>query len=322
MRNRRRVYTLALAVAVTFNVAAHAWGPGGHMAVAAVAYDRLTPPVRARVDALVRLNPRFNRWNGMIPRGTPAATRRKMLFMLASLWPDQIKDGADGHRSDGPNNGNRPPTDGTADRNTGYDDLALHKYWHFIDLPFSQDGTALQDPPVPNALTQINAFRSVLASGSRDELKSYDLVWLLHMVGDVHQPLHCAARFTRTQPEGDDGGNGVSVCNPQCTPRRSLHSFWDGLLGTAEDPRAALALAQGLPAAPVGAASNLNTEDWIEEGFELAKTRVYVPPIRRGTGPFRITTAYRNSARAVARRRAALGGARLANILNEALRGQ
>lgn len=289
------------------------------MAVAAVAYDRLTPSVRARADALVRLNPSFDEWNRRIPRRTRAAARRKMLFMFASLWPDEIK-GDSRYRSDGPNGGNRPPTDGTADRNVGYSDFALHKYWHFVDLPFSQDGTPLIDPPVPNALTQIDAFRRVLASDSPDELKSYDLVWLLHLVGDVHQPLHCTARFGKGQREGDDGGNLVTVCNPQCGQR--LHSFWDGQLGTSDDPRAAVRLAAGLPAAPSAAARNLDTEDWIEEGFEHAKRDVYKQPVGLGAGPFRLNAAYRNSARALARRQAALGGARLANVLNEALRGQ
>ena len=46
--------------------------------------------------------------------------------------------------------------------------------------------------------TQIVAFRKTLGdSGASDELKSYDLVWLLHLVGDVHQPLHATTRFNQ-----------------------------------------------------------------------------------------------------------------------------
>jgi hypothetical protein len=55
-------------------------------------------------------------------------------------------------------------------------------------------------------------------------LKSYDLVWLMHLVGDLHQPLHCTARFAKTQKQGD-GGNGAKVCATSC--RDSLHTFWD-----------------------------------------------------------------------------------------------
>jgi hypothetical protein len=291
------------------------------MAVAAVAYDRLTPQVRARADALVRLNPRFSIWQGMVS-DTPRAARPKLLFMIAATWADQIKDTDTGHFEDGTDGGNRPPTDGTAARNIGYTDTAMHKYWHFIDLPFTQDGTPTQDPPVPNALTQIDAFRAVLSSNRPDLLKSYDMVWLLHLVGDVHQPLHCAARFTRDDRDGggDDGGNEVTVCDaPRCTNSRRLHAFWDGLLGTSSNPVPARTLAQGLPAAPAGAASNLNTADWIDEGLELARDNVYRSPIGAGGGPFRLTNAYRNAASTLARQRAALAGARLANILNSEL---
>ena len=59
---------------------------------------------------------------------------------------------------------------------------------------------------------------------------------------------------------------------------------------------------------------------WIEASFELAKRDVYVPPIGVGPGPFAMTEAYKSKALEVARRRVALAGARLANLLNEALK--
>jgi len=287
------------------------------MAAAFVAYQKLNPQVRARVDALVRLNPRFNQWNAMIPAGTPAAKRRMMLFMLAATWPDQIKRDSTYH-ADGPQNGDRPPTDGTATRNIGYSDKALHKYWHFIDRPFSADGAPTENPSVPNAETQIAAFRAVLASNSSDDLKSYDLVWLLHLVGDVHQPLHCISRFSQGQPHGDAGGNFVKVRDGSDT--KKLHAFWDGLLGTTNNPTVAVTVGQSLSAAPAAQANNLNASDWISESFDDGRTTSYKkPPIGLGPGPFTITAAYRNAARALAKKRVALAGARLANILNNEL---
>ena len=82
---------------------------------------------------------------------------------------------------------------------------------HFVDVPFSPDGTPLPEIPTPNAQTRINDFRAVLASNSPDALKSYDLSWLLHLVGDIHQPLHGTTRVTHSRPGGDDGGNGLGV---------------------------------------------------------------------------------------------------------------
>src|SRR6185437_15260252 len=99
-----------------------------------------------------------------------------------------------------------------------------------IDLPFSTDHTPLVQPATPNVQTQIALFVKTLASASAsNELKSYDLVWLLHLVGDVHQPLHTTSRFTHSQPQGDEGGNLVSLCEKPC--RQELHAYWDNLPG-------------------------------------------------------------------------------------------
>lgn len=321
MSKTHRLCALTLALMIVFSVPAYGWGNVGHMAVAFVAYQKLTPAVRKRVDTLISLNPKFGEWRALIPAGTPAAKKRMMLFMIAATWADQIK-GDGEHTADGTHGGNRPPTDGTADRNIGYSDTAMHKYWHFVDQPFSQDGTPLQDPPVPNAETQIDAFRLVLASTEPDPLKSYDLVWLMHLVGDVHQPLHATARFTSTQPDGDDGGNGVKICNPSCGG--NLHSFWDDQPGSVREIAAAIRPAitygQSLAVAADAAANNLKTADWVAESFNAAKSKIYKTPIGAGAGPFTITPAYRTAARRLAKQRIALAGARLAKVLNNELK--
>jgi len=46
---------------------------------------------------------------------------------------------------------------------------------------------------------------------SEDDLKSHDLSWLLHLVGDLHQALHCTTRVGQTQPDADAGGNRVTL---------------------------------------------------------------------------------------------------------------
>lgn len=208
MTKAYRLIGSMLALIFVLSTPASAWNTRGHMMVAAVAYQKLTQTAKDRVDALLMLNPDRDNWLDLIPAGTSAALKKKMIFMIAATWADRIKSDPDYH-TDGTHGGNRPPTDGTANRNIGYDDLARHKYWHFVDVPFTQDGTTLPPIITPNAQTQITAFRAVLASTtSSDPLKSYDLSWLLHLIGDVHQPLHCTARVSATKPEGDDGGNG------------------------------------------------------------------------------------------------------------------
>jgi hypothetical protein len=149
-------------------------------------------------------------------------------------------------------------------------------------------------------------------------VKSYDLVWLLHLVGDVHQPLHATSRFTHSQPNGDAGGNFVALCEKPC--RNELHAFWDDLLGTGRKPDVAIRRIERLPRADARLAAIDDEAKWIRESFEIAENSVYEPPIGIGQGPFTVDSRYRRDAHRIARQRAALAGARLAHLLNEALR--
>jgi len=172
--------------------------------------------------------------------------------------------------------------------------------------------------PTPNAATQIAAFRAVLASSDTDAKKSYDLVWLEHLVGDVHQPLHAATRVSGADPNGDRGGNLVKLCAAPC--KDELHAFWDDLLGTSSSPATAIRVARGLPEPDSTLASKKDASDWVNESFELAQNSVYTAPIGSGDGPFAITSAYRRNAKKIAQQRVAVAGVRLANLLNEELK--
>jgi hypothetical protein len=286
------------------------------MMVAAVAYTKLDQATKNRVDALLMKNPDRPNWLRMIPRNTSAAKKKMFIFMIAATWPDRIK-GNGAYHNDGPAGGNLPPTDGTANNNIGYTDFARHKYWHFVDIFFSNDGTTVPAVITPNAQTRITDFRAVLASNSPDELKSYDLSWLLHLVGDIHQPLHCAARVTSGNPDGDAGGNFVKLKGKP----NNLHSIWDGGVGSATALQTIANMAAALAKAPAASASDLDVQRWVDESFALAKKEAYrKPPIGDGTGPFTPTTAYRNKIRDTSKRRVALAGARLATILNDELK--
>lgn len=314
--SRRLAYSLTLIIAVSG--CSYGWNSRGHMMVAAVAYDKLTPNTKKRVAELIRRNPDFAQFVKQVPRGTSAAKKPKMLFMIAATWPDMIKSDHRYH-NDGPDpNGNVPPATG-GDRNTGYDDVARHKYWHFVDISFPDDIGL----PTPNAQDRIDAFVAVLSSPKSpdtDDLKSYDLCWLLHLVGDVHQPLHCITRTTLDstgKPKGDAGGNGVHLSGSD----NNLHSAWDGAVGTNSAPPSVIAGQAGLPAAPAGEIADLNVGHWVATSADLAKSEAYKdPPIGSTNGPFTLTAGYRTNMTKIAKVRIAVGGARLAKILNEKLR--
>ena len=303
-------FPLALCIALlSLSRTAAAWNSAGHMMVAAVAYGKLTPAAHARVTSLLQLNPDYPRWIARASR----EDRDEVAFVMAATWPDEIKS-----EPDFQNDGERP-TGADAARNIGYADHLQHRYWHFIDLPFSVDHTPLRQPPVPNAETQIALFRKTLASAdASDALKSYDLVWLLHLVGDVHQPLHTTSRFTHSQPNGDAGGNLVALCPRPC--RNELHAFWDDVPGTEKNPLVAIRRAARLPPPDARVGAIDDERQWIHESFLIARNSVYIPPIGDGPGPWRIDGPYRNIAHRITGDRLALAGYRLAHVLNEALR--
>jgi hypothetical protein len=302
-----------------------AWGGIGHMTVAYVAYQKLTPGGRARVRELLKLNPDYPNWEKQIPAGTSADDHDRMIFMMASTWADDIK-GEQQYSDDGTDGGNTP-NGSTSSQNTGYSDLLRHKYWHFIDIPFSPDNTPLPPTPAPNAQTQISAFRAVLASSQPDELKSYDLVWLLHLIGDIHQPLHATMRVTQSRPKGDAGGNLVKLFGDAAS---NLHSYWDDLPGWdckyCSDKisciNRATVIGKNLPPAPLKAARNLDVSAWARESFEDAKAKVYRDPIGTSDQAYTIVpgSPYETQAYRLALRRIALAGARLAEVLNGELK--
>ena len=307
-------YMCAAALTLS-STSALAWNGRGHMMVAAVAWDQLTSAAKAKASNLIRLNPSYPKWM----EGVPENERDAVAFMIAATWPDEIRSNPS-YTDDGYH-----PTDPSREQNIGYTDMLLHRYWHFQDTPFSTDGTVLKSSFSPNAVTQILRFGPTLSdSTATDTIKSYDLSWLLHLVGDIHQPLHATSRYTSASKSGDSGGNGVAVCldtSTLCDSEHSskLHSFWDGAVGTSENPGSVIAAARRLPTAPSQDLDITDPVEWAGESFRIAKQVVYKSPVGPAKGPYRLTKNYRVIAGSIAERRIALAGARLAKLLNAQL---
>lgn len=307
MNNFVKAASLLATVMISGN--AYAWNSFGHMESAAIAYNRLTVTAKRKVDELLKSNPQYKRWTLHIP----VADKAKIAFIKASTWPDEIKD-MKGYRND-----HKHPNSSVSSRNMGYSDHFEHRYWHFINVPFSPDHTSLARPTAPNAETEIALFRKTISSrDSSDALKSYDLVWLVHLVGDVHQPLHTACRFTKTLPHGDEGGNKIKVCISSCG--MSLHAYWDEILGTSDNPYAAIKAAKFLPKADPKLAAISSEDIWVKESFNAAKEYAYAPPIGTGRGPYTLNNKYRTAAHVEADERIELAGERLANLINAAFK--
>lgn len=295
-----------------------AWFDGGHMVVAYIAYQNLSPQTRTRVNDLLKLNKMYAAWT----KGVSRNQKSLVAFLRAATWPDCIKQAkcSPGFTSDG---GDTPPGNSTDSQNIGYEDRLMHKYWHFVDRPYSA-GSSGQEPKMPNAETEILLLMQAIRTKESDDVKSYDVVWLEHLVGDVHQPLHATSRFTVNHPQGDAGGNLVPFCTNPC--RDELHAYWDGLLGDTPSLVEVTQTSKSLMAngKPDGA-DNVEPTAWINDSFELAKAVVYVQPIIDDNDPSatispRPDAAYEAKASGVARSQVTLAGYRLAALLNKNLK--
>jgi hypothetical protein len=314
----RKLTMISVAVAFLLPQAAAAWNNAGHEAAAAVAYLSLSAEVKERVDELLQQHPDFSTLSRGLMEEAPDFGL--VVFMRAAIWPDLIR--GDRRFFDDTNEDAEPTP-----LLPGFPDMKIHKPWHFIDLPFSTDGTPTAAPDTPNALTQIVEFRSSLGSSDvAENIQAYNLSWLLHLVGDIHQPLHGAARFSALHQDGDRGGNSFRIGSSE----RNLHTFWDRSFGVDDDPQEVAELARGLlrdfkrDATEVDIASDGAAEStvlgWVGESATLARYVVYTIGTETARPPHPSpSNSYRSLSREIARHRVAIAGHRLAAMISDRL---
>jgi hypothetical protein len=197
--------------------------------------------------------------------------------------------------------------------------------WHFVDIPVTAThyDAARDCRPTKTGDCLVAALaraRAELADRSRSAAETAEsLKFLIHFVGDAHQPLHDI-------DDHDRGGNDVRVTALRGEDGRAtnLHSVWDtGLINLSTETEAAraarlLADLQGHPPAPM-----LDVVRWVEDGHALALSVAYQYPGFSPDGPpaapVTLDPAYREAAIATIDRQLALAGARLAALLNALL---
>jgi hypothetical protein len=167
---------------------------------------------------------------------------------------------------------------------------------------------------------QLAALARTLADpGSTPSERAYALPWLIHLVGDAHQPLHAASRYG---PDGqsDNGGNALEVVTPfhLRSPSMSLHRYWDDLPGPPWLSGSRLeSAARSLTARYAPPASPETPEDWIAESWRIASEYAYPPD---GDAVPVIGAEFHQRALAIANRRVTEAGYRLADLLKRLLR--
>jgi hypothetical protein len=223
-----------------------------------------------------------------------------------SSWPDEIR-------------GQRPNT----------------APWHFVDIPLDAPGyDAARDCAGGNcAVAKIVDFEKVLADKSAaPQARLEALKWVVHFVGDIHQPLHA-------EDHDDKGGNTIHLSF--FGKETNLHAVWDGgIIERAEGLKlgpnysfdhdavqtdagkldAMIAPADRAAWAPANMTATLDraTITWANESHALAHSVAYpdLPSDRSGEW----ADTYEQKTWPVVEGQLERAGVRLAELLNEALR--
>ena len=179
------------------------------------------------------------------------------------------------------------------------------------------------EPPVrgENILNSYVAhLRQIQSPRTSVEDKALHLSWVFHQAGDIHQPLHAVARFSKALPQGDRGGTEVHIPNPrgQSERRNNLNAYWDDLLGTDQNPAAIEKLAEELvkeypQAGFVNELAKTNIRDWAEESVQISLKTVYNNLDPEITNFVDVPVGYDADARRAARMRVALAAHRFAS---------
>lgn len=306
-----------------------AWSDTGHKVIGSLAYERLSPTARANADALLAVHPHYEL---LLKKGMPSGTSlNRWVFLQATTWPDMVR-----------------PTYGK-----GRKPIEITRFhrstWHYVNIPYvwPADATLFANSRLGLTGDLLKAIatcsKTVADRKASAAVRAVHLAWLLHLIGDLHQPLHAIAMYSVGTPQGDQGGNLVAVRRGNTVIK--LHSFWDGLLGTGESLGFIESVASSIASAHLRKEPSVSlpelirrkdAEGWVQESAVAAidiaylngrlPWRSYSDWDRRGKSGLKakdipaLDPDYLITAREAARRRAALAAMRLAALLNQLLK--
>ena len=280
---------MAAALAALICSQALAWGDLGHEVTALIAYRHLSPTARAALDALL---------------ASDTDTLTAVDFASRATWADKYRN---------------------AHRETAA--------WHFVDIeidrpdlkdacfgfPTLQGGqSASQGPAQDCVVNKIDEFAAELKNPSTPAAERLlALKFLIHFMGDLHQPLHAADHHDR-------GGNCIGLSPPQGA-QNNLHAYWDVNVVNALGHSAAQIAEQldaRLSAADITAWTRGTPQSWAMDTFEVGRHDAYALPSMptcQSGGSVALPPAYMAQAEKDAATQLLKAAVRLAAVLNDAL---
>ena len=300
-----------------------AWNATGHKATAKLAYGLLTPEQQEQASRILTAHPRYKEdFRDAMPDDIVSGTRQEQAlwaFQQASIWPDIVGGLDDDNRA-----------------------RFHHFRWHFINMPIYLEPSDEEElaarldhnmstefsPPLRQNLNVMQALKGNLMLWGDDDVsdaeKAVALCWILHLVGDMHQPLHNVALFSRAYfPKGDRGGNSIIV---QWEDEQiNLHTVWDNRPNDFED------LVPGDLTKDILAMDNVSIGSinfWAKRHHQLASTHVYTDEVReqliaglanQELPAINLSDFYLSNATLIAKSQVILAGHRIARLVGQSL---
>ncbi|MGF1723934.1 S1/P1 nuclease [Photobacterium nomapromontoriensis] len=289
---------VVLAPLIFASTVVQAWNFQGHVIVAEIAYQNLTPKVREKVDAL----------SAKAYQVMPKKTQRMMgrydgvsQFARLAIVPDMIR---------------KQPAQRVWKEIGETMPLSLNQWddkktskWHYINevYPATSQCDFVRKP-------NIKLATSALYTDFKQQPQAATMMFLSHMVGDAHQPMHSVATsMSRYWCKSDLGGNKYILD----VPEKDLHHLWDNGLGLLEKKHdvddLVVSLQHAYPVTQMDIGTPVDINQWLAESYQLADLAYSV---KVGAKP---AEAYYQQGKEQVKQRLALAGYRLADALNAAL---
>lgn len=304
------LYAAVLCIA---SISVFAWDDTGHKISGYIAWRHMTPEVRERVHKILLSAPEDSTIGTYFMHygARSDEAKKREYFMFMTTWADIIRSNA------------------FPNRVKNYH----HSNWHYDDKFWRVVGGQIEYLPPPEdggvALQRMKAYDEMIRGNAKDSEKAVAIGWLMHIFGDIHQPLHTSARVTDLEPKGDQGGN-LFLLTPQGTPRdkqENLHWFWDSIVprnmpnsksecdGVYIEPIAEKFIKKYPYEKMKGRLAMGKYDEWAADSLRVAQTEVFSADLKRWEMP---SEKYKKKALAIAEERLSLAGYRLGELFNQA----
>jgi len=284
------IATLALTPSISY-----AWNSQGHITVAEIAYQNLNESAREQVDLLA--DKAFN--------SMPEAIQQKMNAYQGASKFAKLAAAPDWMRKIPAEQVWQQMDETIPAALTQWDEKATGA-WHYINLTYPVTSQC-DFVHVPN----IKLVGNELYQSFKADPQAASLMFMSHIAGDTHQPMHTVAQsISKTECISDLGGNRHTLNIVQ----KDLHHLWDSGMGLLDEPHNihdfTIALQNQYPHSTFELGNTADINLWLQESFELAD---FGYSVTIDTTP---TPAYYRKGADIVRQRLSQAGYRLAEEIN------